>query len=937
MIDDALLDAAAAVADGDGSITAAIADQPSGQGPLAQLQIIEQIGRVHKQGSIADSFAAAVEGHAHCVAPTPSEGVRWGELQVLERLGSGSFGDVHRAWDPTLARDVALKLLRGNRGGKQTVTEGQLLARIRHPNVMAIYGAAEIGGRVGIWGELLRGRTLATIVRHDGALGEAEVLIIAAALCRALAAVHRAGLLHRDVKAQNVIRETGGRIVLTDFGLGRELTETISDAAGTPAYLAPEVLLGGRASAQSDLYALGVLMFYLVTGGFPVIAGSIEEIKDAHRAGRRQKLHDLRPDLSSAFVQLVDRSLQPQPEDRFASAGEMQSAIVSVSHPAPVGHGPLRGRQLLTHPLIVVSLIANVVLGSVAVLWLSRPTAPPPPAPRARRLAIEPPSNTHYSSSARNMPALSPDGRFLAISATDGVTGKINLWLHSFDTATSTIVPDSERGLAPFWSPDSRALGFFDPGGVIKRVTAEGVPLGTIPTGQEPRGAAWGNGVLLYTKGPRSGLYVRPLFDAGEQKSEESLVLAPQPSRRELGYMWPQFLADGNRFIYFVLSNDADVRGLYLSSLDRRTSTLLANTDASGIVAGEWLWYVKNDVLVRQRFHNGSGRVEGEPQPAVKGVVANFDWRSVISAANDGTLSYVPAEYDTELVWFDRSGKAIEKLPLPPARYRSPALSLDGRLLAVQRYRDGVSEIQVFDLQTMQMRPSIAQSAEVQFPVWGPGHRLAYGSSDSGHSDIYVRDFDRDDGPTLLFAGRAEAPEADMMPTNWSRDGAYLAFVEYSRERPYNLWALPVSQPGQAFVVRPGEGSQIGGHVSPSGRAIVYLRRPPLRPGELPERELWASDFPSGESLRRLASGVNDPAWPTEDLLSYMDAKGVLTLLRRSADGSVATIGSFPTGVNTPESSRNNYAWTADGSRVLVNRPITDPTRVRVMLVQSLN
>ncbi|MDP2389065.1 MAG: serine/threonine-protein kinase, partial [Acidobacteriota bacterium] len=372
MTDDALFDAAAAVADGESRSPLDSLDLSVDERTLAELRIIHQVGRVHREASLADSFAAAAESHTPVVEPPAAEGVKWGELQVLERLGSGSFGDVHRAWDPALSREVALKLLRSDRGGKQTVTEGQLLARIRHANVMAIYGAAEFAGRVGIWGELLRGRTLATIVRDDGPLGAAEVLIVADALCRALAAAHRAGVLHRDVKAENVIRETGGRIVLMDFGLGRAIDAGSSGgSAGTPAYLAPELFTGAPASVSTDIYAVGVLLFYLSTGEYPVIAPSFEGLAQAQAEGRRKKLPDLRPELPTAFVQLVDRALQPRPDDRFASAGEMQSAIVSASHPVVVAQRRLGGWQLVRQPWILGSLVANVVLVVAAAIWLT--------------------------------------------------------------------------------------------------------------------------------------------------------------------------------------------------------------------------------------------------------------------------------------------------------------------------------------------------------------------------------------------------------------------------------------------------------------------------------------------------------------------------------------------------------------------------------------
>ena len=943
---DPVLDVAAAVADGEPLNWTVIESSVGGDGQsLRQLKILAEIARIHRELSEFDgqaSFSAAASRARSTTPADSSEGWQWGPLVVRNRLGAGSFGEVYRAWDTALAREVALKLLRDRRESvaDSIVREGQLLARVNHPNVMHIYGAQQADGKLGIWGELLDGRTLAHIVENDGPLSADETLVAADATCRALAAVHRAGLLHRDVKAQNVIREKGGRIVLTDFGLGRSLDDSAlmqsSDLAGTPLYLAPEIFAGGRASVQSDLYALGVLMFYLATGTYPVSAKTVPGIAAAHSARHRIKLQDVRPELPTPFVQLVDRALHPDPAQRFASAGEMQGAITSARHLKSTEEHRDSEAWHVRQSVVIMALVAVAGVAAAATAWVLSVLEREAPAARTRQVAIEPPPNTRFSSSSRNMPALSPDGRYLAVSATDNVTGKVNLWLHSFETATNTMVPDSERALAPFWAPDSSALGFFDPGGVIKRVTVAGVVLGSTRTGQEPRGAAWSaRGILLYTKGPRSGLYQQSLVETGERATPERLVIAPDRTKGELAYMWPQFLPDANRFIYFALSNDPRIRGVYLSALDGRPPVLLANTDASAILTGSDLLYVKNDTLVRQPFVDDEGRVDGGPTSIMSGVATNYDWKSIISAAADGTLSYLPAQDATELVWFDRAGREGEALRLPAARYRSPALSRDGQFLAVQRYRDSVSEIQVFELDTLRLRPSIAQSAEVQFAVWGPGHLLAYGSSDEGHSDIYVKDFDRDEPPTLLYAGRSEAPDADMMPTDWTRDGEFLVFVEYSREQPYTLFALPLAQGQSPIAVRPGEGSQIGGHVSPDGRSIVYLRRPPLRPGELPERELWASAFPSGGKPRRLAAGVNDPAWPTENILSYMDARGVLILLRRVPDGSVLKETAFETGVHTPEGSRNNYAWTWDGSRMLVNRPVYDPARQRVMILEG--
>jgi len=288
----------------------------------------------------------------------PDDSQRWGHLLLLEKVGEGGFGEVYLCWEERLDREVALKLLRHDEPeSAKVLNEARLLARVRHPNVVAVYGADSIGGRLGFWMEFIHGRTLAQCLRDQGRFGPEEALLIGASVCRALAAVHGAGVLHRDIKAQNVIREIGGRIVLMDFGLGHERGAAGPDG-GTPLYMAPELLKGGDASVQSDIYGIGVLLFYLVAGVFPISAASVEELCEAHQRGGARLLHDVRPDLPKDFAAVVHRALSPQPSARFATAGQMLQALESCK-----GASPRRrwvGAALLLAAVILVAAAAYV-------------------------------------------------------------------------------------------------------------------------------------------------------------------------------------------------------------------------------------------------------------------------------------------------------------------------------------------------------------------------------------------------------------------------------------------------------------------------------------------------------------------------------------------------------------------------------------------------
>ena len=305
-----------------------------------------------------------------------------------EKIGEGGFGAVYRARDTWLDRDVALKLLKPAAAGRaaaglRIIEEARTLARVRHPNVVTVHGADLHDGRVGLWMELVRGRTLAQIVAAQGPFSAREAAGIGQELCRALAAVHAEHLVHRDIKAQNVMRESGGRIVLMDFGAGH-----------TPLYLAPETLADGEPTVASDIYALGVLLYHLVTAQFPVQAAGIVELRAAHARGERRRLSDQRPDLPDEFTAAVERALDPDPARRYGSAGEMQEALAHVPS-VPAAPGPpvvVPARRGAFSPVRAALAAAAVVLAlSGGILWRElTPTPAPAPSTGIRLVAVLP-------------------------------------------------------------------------------------------------------------------------------------------------------------------------------------------------------------------------------------------------------------------------------------------------------------------------------------------------------------------------------------------------------------------------------------------------------------------------------------------------------------------------------------------------------------------
>jgi serine/threonine-protein kinase len=351
-------------------------------------------------------------GAAGAAAAEPS---RWRHLTILNKIGEGSFGTVYRAYDSQLAVDVALKLLSPVRAAPskhsdRVLNEGRLLARVRHPNVVTVYGADQTEDHVGLWMEFIKGRTLGALLKMQGTFGAHEAALIGRDLCRAVAAVHQAGVLHGDIKAHNVMRQEGGRTVLMDFGAGRVLLDDdapsgLRNVVGTPMYLAPEVLDGHPATTSSDIYSLGVLLYHLVTGTYPVSGHSLAEIVESHKRNERRHLRDARPDLPDDFVRIVEQATAIDPARRFATAGAFEDALLRMTSSMPSAPGRSVGRgkaPFLAMPrwVMLLALLGVIVAGGATAMWLARASTR---APASASVA-----ETVQPSSTSSSPASSP-------------------------------------------------------------------------------------------------------------------------------------------------------------------------------------------------------------------------------------------------------------------------------------------------------------------------------------------------------------------------------------------------------------------------------------------------------------------------------------------------------------------------------------------------
>jgi len=800
-------------------------------------------------------LAALAEAHRELPEPSDHRIPRpatWGHLTLIEPLGRGAFGDVFRARDTRLDRDVALKLLQaeavpGDTRISSIVEEGRLLAQVRHPNVATIYGAERIGDRVGLWMELVEGRTLEQLLQDGRRFTPAEVVEIGAQLCAAVAAVHAAGLLHRDIKAHNVMLSNAGRVVLMDFGTGWKVSDSCHAApAGTPLYLAPELLEDGTSTVRSDIYAIGVLLFHLMTGTYPVSARVMHDLKRAHTAHDRVDLRALRTDVPRRLAAVVERAITAAPEQRQQSAAEMAAQLRKSRRPPAFVLGTL---SLVALALAVIGVVPELrrVVGSSPAAHVENGAAG----------AIVPVTSTPGE---KQYPALSPDGSQVAfVWHRDGVAE-----LHVTDLTTGRATqmrgPDLD-GSYPTWSPDGRSLAFYrrfpsekGPQAAVRVISLAGDQARTIwQTGSGLLGA----GLSWSPDGKQLALSVRPsngepyrLMSLGINAGTIEWLTTPQ--RSDAGDSRPAFSPDGAS-IAFVRSSGSE-SALYVL---HRAKGAVVRLPAGTHDIRDITWSDEGRSLIFTSYQ-GKGRdtlwripVAGGEAQRVAGIGEGASYPSAVGAGD--RIVYLQQVFDSNLYRAELTGgaEAAPRLIAPSTRAdTAPDISPDGSRIVFVSNRSGASELWLATAEGTALKQLTDLRTRCSWPRWSPdGLRIAFTlQSAASISSIYVVDVSSGDSRRIT-AG----PALDYWPT-WSADGQSIYFSS-TRNGVWQTWKV-AAEGGAPLQVMPD--GAIKAWESSNGTSLYYTKSSPDG-----QRAIWRRPLLGGEATLVLRLPENT-AWGGE-------------------------------------------------------------------------
>jgi eukaryotic-like serine/threonine-protein kinase len=863
-------------------------------------------------------------------------GTQLGSHELIGLLGKGGMGEVYRARDTKLKREVAIKILPDEFSNdpnrlSRFQREAEVLASLNHPNIAGIHSLEDANGWRFLVLELVEGETLAERIKR-GPLPIDESLNIAKSICEALEAAHERGIIHRDLKPANVKTTPEGKVKVLDFGLAKALevetskgnlsnSPTMSMMAsnaglilGTAAYMSPEQAKGKPVDRRTDVFAFGCVLYEMLTGR-PVFEG--ETVSDilARVIEREPDWKRLPSGLSPRIHELLRRCLEKDPKKRRRDMGDV---LMDLDSPFPLGElaaPPARRVRVAMAAIFILGTLAALLAVPAVLYFRSTPTADA----SETRLDIVTPATTDPISFA-----LSPDGRQIVFVGTDD--GGPRLWLRPLDKTTAQPMAGSEGASYPFWSPDSRSVGFFANGKLMRIDLAGGSPQ-TLAGAAIGRGGTWGpDGVILF-----SPSLVDPLFRI---KASGGDAVAITKLDKQTNHRFPQFLPGGRQFLFYAVGTP-ETAGIYLGSLDAPETKRLTAADTAGLYAPSgWLLFVRQGTLVARRFDSARGELTGDPVRVADRVGVDLASGNLgaFSVSAAGLVSYRSGDIGRrQLTWFDRSGKVLGKIGAPDENgVLSPRLSPDGHRVAVNRTVQGNFDIWLLDA-VRTTRFTFDASLDL-FPVWSPdGSRIVFRSNRKGTTNLYQKPSNGAGSDELLV----ESPQ-DKTATAWSPDGRFLLYVSVDPKTTSDIWVLPLEGDRKPFVFLKTGFAERFGQFSPDGHWVAYTSN------ESGRYEIYVRPFPGpGGQWQVSAAGGLYPRWrPDGKELYYIAPDGKLMAAPIAPNGTALDPGmpvvlfqSRAYGGGTDAGGGWQYDVSRDG-RFLINTVLDDASSP-ITLIQN--